>query len=58
VSLDPKDFEGKAVLILGKGIELKVVHLQFICNWVLGNSAFETASNIVGSTSHIHMISR
>ncbi|XP_065889903.1 FAD-dependent oxidoreductase domain-containing protein 2-like isoform X3 [Dysidea avara] len=41
VSVDPKDFEGQAVLILGKG-----------------NSAFEVASNIVSSASHIHMISR
>lgn len=41
VSIDPEDFEGKSVLILGRG-----------------NSAFETAQHIYGSTSFIHMTAR
>ncbi|XP_042849106.1 FAD-dependent oxidoreductase domain-containing protein 2 isoform X3 [Panthera tigris] len=41
VSVDPKDFEGQNVLILGRG-----------------NSAFETAENILGVTNFIHMLSR
>jgi thioredoxin reductase len=40
VSVDPKDFEGQRVLIIGKG-----------------NSAFETADNLVGTASLIHMLS-
>ncbi|XP_006890221.1 PREDICTED: FAD-dependent oxidoreductase domain-containing protein 2 [Elephantulus edwardii] len=41
VSINPKDFEGQNVLILGRG-----------------NSAFETAENILGVTNFIHMLSR
>lgn len=41
VSIDPKDFVGQNVLILGRG-----------------NSAFETAENILGVTNFIHMLSR
>uniref|UniRef100_UPI00358EE1F6 FAD-dependent oxidoreductase domain-containing protein 2 isoform X1 n=1 Tax=Myxine glutinosa TaxID=7769 RepID=UPI00358EE1F6 len=41
VSVDPSDFEGQRVLILG-----------------LGNSAFETADRLMGTTSHIHLIGR
>ncbi|XP_038406614.1 FAD-dependent oxidoreductase domain-containing protein 2 [Canis lupus familiaris] len=41
VSVDPRDFEGQNVLILGRG-----------------NSAFETAENILGVTNFIHMLSR
>ncbi|XP_031527540.1 FAD-dependent oxidoreductase domain-containing protein 2 isoform X2 [Vicugna pacos] len=41
VSVDPKDFVGQNVLILGRG-----------------NSAFETAENILGVTNFIHMLSR
>ncbi|XP_045635569.1 FAD-dependent oxidoreductase domain-containing protein 2 [Ursus americanus] len=41
VSVDPEDFEGQNVLILGRG-----------------NSAFETAENILGVTNFIHMLSR
>ncbi|XP_038065609.1 FAD-dependent oxidoreductase domain-containing protein 2-like [Patiria miniata] len=41
VSLDPEDFEGKSVLILGRG-----------------NSAFETADHILGSTNVIHMVAK
>lgn len=41
VSVDPKDFVGQNVLILGQG-----------------NSAFETAENILGVTNFIHMLSR
>ncbi|KAJ6658881.1 hypothetical protein lerEdw1_019517 [Lerista edwardsae] len=41
VSIDPEDFVGQSVLILGRG-----------------NSAFETAENILGVTNFIHMISR
>nr|XP_006006978.1 PREDICTED: FAD-dependent oxidoreductase domain-containing protein 2 [Latimeria chalumnae] len=41
VSVDPNDFLGQTVLILGKG-----------------NSAFETAENILGTANFIHMISR
>ncbi|XP_037369542.1 FAD-dependent oxidoreductase domain-containing protein 2 [Talpa occidentalis] len=41
VSVDPRDFAGQNVLILGRG-----------------NSAFETAENILGVTNFIHMLSR
>nr|XP_040134468.1 FAD-dependent oxidoreductase domain-containing protein 2 isoform X2 [Ictidomys tridecemlineatus] len=41
VSVDPGDFVGQNVLILGRG-----------------NSAFETAENILGVTNFIHMLSR
>ncbi|XP_022095421.1 FAD-dependent oxidoreductase domain-containing protein 2-like [Acanthaster planci] len=41
VSLDPDEFEGKSILILGRG-----------------NSAFETADHILGSTNVIHMVAR
>ncbi|KAH0616933.1 hypothetical protein JD844_028421 [Phrynosoma platyrhinos] len=41
VSIDPEDFVGQSVLILGRG-----------------NSAFETAENILGVTNFIHMVSR
>ncbi|XP_006865345.1 PREDICTED: FAD-dependent oxidoreductase domain-containing protein 2 [Chrysochloris asiatica] len=41
VSINPEDFEGQNVLILGRG-----------------NSAFETAENILGVTNFIHMLSR
>ncbi|XP_037591004.1 FAD-dependent oxidoreductase domain-containing protein 2 [Cebus imitator] len=41
VSVDPEDFVGQNVLILGRG-----------------NSAFETADNILGVTNFIHMLSR
>ncbi|XP_041364524.1 FAD-dependent oxidoreductase domain-containing protein 2-like [Gigantopelta aegis] len=41
VSLDPEDYEGKTVLILGRG-----------------NSAFEMADSIYGSTNLIHMVGR
>ncbi|MGH0187538.1 UNVERIFIED_CONTAM: hypothetical protein FKN15_025354 [Acipenser sinensis] len=41
VSVDPEDFAGQAVLILGKG-----------------NSAFETASNLLGTAGHLHLYSR
>lgn len=41
VSIDPEDFIGQNVLILGRG-----------------NSAFETAENILGVTNFIHMLSR
>ncbi|KAG8511119.1 FAD-dependent oxidoreductase domain-containing protein 2 [Galemys pyrenaicus] len=41
VSVDPRDFAGQNVLILGRG-----------------NSAFETADNILGVTNFIHMLSR
>ncbi|GCB79861.1 hypothetical protein scyTo_0019622 [Scyliorhinus torazame] len=41
ISVDPNDFVGQTVLILGRG-----------------NSAFETADNIVGATNFIHMLSR
>ncbi|XP_056379659.1 FAD-dependent oxidoreductase domain-containing protein 2 [Hyla sarda] len=41
VSIDPSNFTGQSVLILGRG-----------------NSAFETAENILGSTNFIHMIGR
>jgi thioredoxin reductase len=40
VSVDPQDFVGQRVLILGKG-----------------NSAFETADNLIGTTSLIHIAS-
>ena len=40
VSVDPEDFAGQRVLILGKG-----------------NSAFETADNLIGTTSLIHVAS-
>ena len=40
VSVDPEDFAGQRVLIIGKG-----------------NSAFETADNLVGTTSLIHLAS-
>lgn len=57
MSLDPKDFEGKAVLILGKGTVNLCIHDFYITEFA-GNSAFETASNIISSTSFIHLISR
>lgn len=41
VSIDPKDFVGQSVLILGRG-----------------NSAFETAENILGVTNFVHMVGR
>ncbi|XP_058287572.1 FAD-dependent oxidoreductase domain-containing protein 2 isoform X3 [Hylobates moloch] len=41
VSVNPEDFIGQNVLILGRG-----------------NSAFETAENILGVTNFIHMLSR
>ncbi|XP_074127678.1 FAD-dependent oxidoreductase domain-containing protein 2 [Sminthopsis crassicaudata] len=41
VSIDPEDFAGQNVLILGRG-----------------NSAFETAENILGYTNFIHMVGR
>ncbi|XP_043824378.1 FAD-dependent oxidoreductase domain-containing protein 2 [Dromiciops gliroides] len=41
VSIDPEDFAGQNVLILGRG-----------------NSAFETAENILGHTNFIHMVGR
>lgn len=41
ISVDPSNFTGQSVLILGRG-----------------NSAFETAENILGSTNFIHMIGR
>ncbi|XP_073429109.1 FAD-dependent oxidoreductase domain-containing protein 2 isoform X2 [Dendrobates tinctorius] len=41
VSIDPSNFTGQSVLILGRG-----------------NSAFETAENILSSTNFIHMIGR
>ncbi|XP_062989549.1 FAD-dependent oxidoreductase domain-containing protein 2 [Elgaria multicarinata webbii] len=41
VSVDPEDFVGQSVLILGRG-----------------NSAFETAENILGVTNFVHMVSR
>lgn len=41
VSINPEDFAGQTVLILGRG-----------------NSAFETAENILGVTNFIHMVSR
>jgi cation diffusion facilitator CzcD-associated flavoprotein CzcO len=41
VSIDPEDFEGKSVLILGRG-----------------NTAFEVADRIYGSTNVIHMLGR
>ncbi|XP_077195744.1 FAD-dependent oxidoreductase domain-containing protein 2 [Paroedura picta] len=41
VSVDPEEFVGQSVLILGRG-----------------NSAFETAENILGVTNFIHMVSR
>ncbi|XP_051045259.1 FAD-dependent oxidoreductase domain-containing protein 2 isoform X2 [Phodopus roborovskii] len=41
VSVDPEDFVGQNVLILGRG-----------------NSAFETAENILGVTNFVHMLSR
>ncbi|XP_031575039.1 FAD-dependent oxidoreductase domain-containing protein 2-like [Actinia tenebrosa] len=41
ISMDPKQFEGQTVLIIGRG-----------------NSGFETAAGILGSTNHIHMFSR
>ncbi|MGI9474290.1 MAG: FAD-dependent oxidoreductase [Rubripirellula sp.] len=40
VSVDPEDFAGQRVLIIGKG-----------------NSAFETADNLVGTTALIHLVS-
>lgn len=41
MSLNPDDYEGQTVLILGRG-----------------NSAFETATHIYGSTNLIHMVAR
>ncbi|XP_074864570.1 FAD-dependent oxidoreductase domain-containing protein 2 isoform X2 [Carettochelys insculpta] len=41
VSINPDDFAGQTILILGRG-----------------NSAFETAENILGVTNFIHMVSR
>ncbi|XP_029446273.1 FAD-dependent oxidoreductase domain-containing protein 2 [Rhinatrema bivittatum] len=41
VSVDPADFAGQSVLILGRG-----------------NSAFETAENILGVTNFLHMVGR
>ncbi|XP_040215628.1 FAD-dependent oxidoreductase domain-containing protein 2 isoform X1 [Rana temporaria] len=41
VSVDPQNFTGQSVLILGRG-----------------NSAFETADNILGYTNFIHMLGR
>nr|XP_028601489.1 FAD-dependent oxidoreductase domain-containing protein 2 isoform X1 [Podarcis muralis]XP_028601490.1 FAD-dependent oxidoreductase domain-containing protein 2 isoform X1 [Podarcis muralis] len=41
VSIDPEDFVGQSVLILGRG-----------------NSAFETAENILGVTNFVHMVGR
>ncbi|XP_044157207.1 FAD-dependent oxidoreductase domain-containing protein 2 isoform X2 [Bufo gargarizans] len=41
ISIDPSNFTGQSVLILGRG-----------------NSAFETAQNILSSTNFIHMIGR
>lgn len=41
VSIDPHNFTGQSVLILGRG-----------------NSAFETADNILGHTNFIHMLGR
>ncbi|XP_051015860.1 FAD-dependent oxidoreductase domain-containing protein 2 isoform X1 [Acomys russatus] len=41
VSVNPEDFVGQNVLILGRG-----------------NSAFETAENILGVTNFVHMLSR
>ncbi|XP_071797153.1 FAD-dependent oxidoreductase domain-containing protein 2-like [Asterias amurensis] len=41
ISLDQEEYEGKSVLILGRG-----------------NSAFETADHIIGSTNVIHMVAR
>ena len=41
ISVNPADYEGKSVLIIGKG-----------------NSAFETALAIYGSTNFVHMVSR
>ncbi|XP_005097745.1 FAD-dependent oxidoreductase domain-containing protein 2 [Aplysia californica] len=40
MSLDPEDYEGKTVLILGRG-----------------NTAFEIATSLYGSTNYIHMLS-
>nr|XP_034984178.1 FAD-dependent oxidoreductase domain-containing protein 2 [Zootoca vivipara]XP_034984179.1 FAD-dependent oxidoreductase domain-containing protein 2 [Zootoca vivipara] len=41
VSINPEDFIGQSVLILGRG-----------------NSAFETAENILGVTNFVHMVGR
>ncbi|XP_075038819.1 FAD-dependent oxidoreductase domain-containing protein 2 isoform X1 [Mixophyes fleayi] len=41
ISIDPSNFTGQSVLILGRG-----------------NSAFETAENILGSTNFIHILGR
>ncbi|XP_058046223.1 FAD-dependent oxidoreductase domain-containing protein 2 isoform X3 [Ahaetulla prasina] len=41
VSINPNDFAGQSVLILGRG-----------------NSAFETAENILGVTNFVHMVGR
>ncbi|KAI0232319.1 FAD-dependent oxidoreductase domain-containing protein 2 [Lamellibrachia satsuma] len=41
VSINPDDYEGKSVLILGRG-----------------NSAFELAESIYGSTNFVHMVGR
>ncbi|KAM8952479.1 FAD-dependent oxidoreductase domain-containing protein 2 [Pelodytes ibericus] len=41
ISIDPYNFTGQSVLILGRG-----------------NSAFETAENILGQTNFIHMLGR
>ena len=78
MSIDPKDFEGQTILILGRGtyihmllsvlvatmdgvqyiMSVLVQHTLAVCCLNSGNSGFETAQNIVGSTAYIHMASR
>lgn len=57
MSTNPKEYDGHKILILGRGIfKTQITLLKIIIS--LGNSAFETANHIYGSTALVHMIGR
>jgi hypothetical protein len=57
MSTNPKEYEGHKILILGRGISILNPSFGNI-GLFSGNSAFETANNIYGSTAVVHMIGR
>jgi len=59
VSIDPQEFEGHKILILGRGNSKESFPAGKGTNQnIPGNSAFETANHIYGATALIHMVGR
>ena len=58
VSVDPNDYEGKSVLILGSERNWSSLFLITISYIGRGNAAFELTKSIYGVTNFIHLVSR